>query len=84
MLKGVIVYNQKEGRTKQVLNKKEVKKMTIEERKVKAREIIEQYFKEAQFWCEHDDKDSARASSCCARFAVAVEMYEVLTGEKYI
>lgn len=58
--------------------------MTIEERKAKAREIADQYFKEAQWWLAHDGKDSPRTISCCARFAVAVEMYEVLTGEKYI
>lgn len=58
--------------------------MTIEERKAMAREITDRYFKEAQWWLAHDGKDSTRTISCCARFAVAAEMYEVLTGEKYI
>lgn len=58
--------------------------MTIEERKAKAREIADQYFEEAKYWLAHAGKDSPITISCCARFAVAVEMYEVFTGEKYI
>lgn len=58
--------------------------MTIEERKVKARAITERYFNEAKWWFENGGKEDSRTISCCARFAVAVEMYEVLTGEKYI
>lgn len=55
----------------------------MEERKVKARGIAEQYFNEAKWWLDNAGKEDSRAITCCARFAVAVEMYEVLTGEKY-
>lgn len=58
--------------------------MTMEERKVKAREIADQYFNEAKWWLDNTGKDDSRAIACCARFSVAVEMYEALTGEKYI
>lgn len=58
--------------------------MTMEERKAKAREIVEQYFNEEQWWRNHEGDDSPKTITCCARFAVALEMYEVLTGEKYI
>lgn len=57
--------------------------MTTEERKVKARAIAEQYFNEAKWWIDNVGKEDSRAITCCARFAVAVEMYEILTGEKY-
>ena len=77
----VIYYNQKEGRTTK--QKKEVNTMIIEERKAKAHEVADQYFKEAQWWRGHEGDESPRTITCCARFAVAVEMYEILTGEKY-
>lgn len=57
--------------------------MTMEERKVKAHGIVETYFNEAKWWLDSAGKEDSRAITCCARFAVAVEMYEVLTGEKY-
>jgi hypothetical protein len=76
----VIYYNQKEGEQKQV---KELIKMTNQERKIKARGIVEQYFNEAKWWIDNVGKEDSRAITCCSRFAVAVEMYEVLTGEKY-
>lgn len=57
--------------------------MTIEERKAKAREIADKYFKDAKWWLDYAGNDDSRALTCCARFAVAVEMYELLTGEKY-
>ena len=56
--------------------------MTMEERKAKAREIADNYFKDAKWWLDYAGNDDSRALTCCARFAVAVEMYEVLTGEK--
>lgn len=58
--------------------------MTIDERKAKARKIADKYFKEAQWWCNHEGDESPTTITCCARFAVAVKMYEILTGEKYI
>lgn len=58
--------------------------MTMEERKVKARRIAEQYFKDAKWWLDHAGNEDSRVIACCARFSVAVEMYEALTGEKYI
>ena len=57
--------------------------MTMEERKVKARGIAEQYFNDAKWWLDNAGTEDSRAITCCARFAVAVEMYEALTGEKY-
>ena len=57
--------------------------MTMEERKAKAHKIAEQYFKEAKWWIDNSGKDDSRSITCCARFAIAVEMYELLTGEKY-
>lgn len=58
--------------------------MTMEERKAKAREIADKYFKDAKWWLYYAGNDDSRALTCCARFSVAVEMYELLTGEKYI
>lgn len=57
--------------------------MTMEERKVKARGIAEQYFNEAKWWLDNAGTEDSRAITSCSRFAVAVEMYEALTGEKY-
>lgn len=57
--------------------------MTIEERKAKARKIVEQYFNEAKWWADNFGHEDSRAITCCARYAVAVEMYERLTGERY-
>lgn len=57
--------------------------MTMEERKIKARGIAEQYFNEAKWWLDNAGKEDSRAITSCSRFAVAVEMYEALTGEKY-
>lgn len=57
--------------------------MTMDERKVKARGIAEQYFNDAKWWLDNVGKEDSRSIICCARFAVAVEMYEELTGEKY-
>lgn len=57
--------------------------MTMEERKVRARGIAEQYFNEAKWWLDNVGKEDSRTTAACSRFAVAVEMYEALTGEKY-
>lgn len=57
--------------------------MTNEDRKVRAHKIAEQCFNEAKWWIDNVGYEDARTSTACARFAVAVEMYEVLTGEKY-
>lgn len=57
--------------------------MTMEERKAKAHKIAEQYFNEAKWWLDNAGEEDSRAITCCARFAVAAEMYEALTGEKY-
>mgnify|MGYP000015389096 FL=1 len=57
--------------------------MTMEERKIKARGIAEQYFNEAKWWLDNVGEEDSRSITCCARFAIAVEMYEILTGEKY-
>lgn len=58
--------------------------MTIEERKAKARKIAEQYFNEAKWWLDNVGTEDSRAITWCARYAVAVEMYEALTGESYL
>jgi hypothetical protein len=55
----------------------------MEERKIKARGIAEQYFNEAKWWLDNVGEEDSRSITCCARFAIAVEMYEILTGEKY-
>lgn len=57
--------------------------MISKERKEKAREIADQYFKEAKYWIDNVGGEDPRTTTCCSRFAVAVEMYEILTGEKY-
>lgn len=57
--------------------------MTFEERKAKAHKLVEQYSNEAHWWDTNIGSSDPRSVYFCARFAVALEMYETLTGEKY-
>lgn len=58
--------------------------MTIEERIAKARKNNDFLWGEVEYWLKKEGEDSQNFKMWSARWVAAKDMYNLLTGEKYI